>query len=76
MSQICSRPIDAAAAKSGDVCRHLQQVFLEFDVSLNEGQTVEMKWWWVERRLRQLYEDFSNCKVMEKRSYEVVVNKT
>ena len=64
--------IDHAAARSGDVCRHLQQVFLEFDVSLNEGQTVEMKWWWVDRRLRQLYEDFSNCKAMEKCSYEVV----
>jgi hypothetical protein len=63
--------IDAAAAKSGDVCRHLQQVFLEFDADLNQGQTMEMKWWWVERRLRQLYEDFSNCKAMEKCSYGV-----
>ena len=64
--------IDASAAKSTDVCRHLQQVFLEFDVELNEAQTVEMKWWWVERRLRQLYEDFSNCEAMEKCSYEDV----
>ena len=64
--------IDAAAAKSGDVCRHMQQVFLEFDEAANAGLTVEVKWWWVERRLRQLYEDFSNCKAMEKCSYEVV----
>jgi hypothetical protein len=64
--------MDAAAAKSADVCRHLQQVFLEFDFELNEAQTVEMKWWWVERRLRQLFEDFSNCKAMEKCSYGVV----
>ena len=64
--------MDAAAAKSADICRHLQQVFLEFDVEVNEAQTVEMKWWWVERRLRQLYEDFSNCKAMDKCSYEVV----
>lgn len=64
--------IEAAAAKSGDVCRHLQQVFLEFDADLNQGQTMEMKWWWVERRLRQLYEDFSNSKAMEKCSYEAV----
>ena len=64
--------LDAAAAKSTDVCRHLQQVFLEFDLELNEAQTVEMKWWWVERRLRQLFEDFSNCKAMEKCSYGVV----
>jgi hypothetical protein len=33
---------------------------------------MEMKWWWVERRLRQLYEDFSNSKAMEKCSYEAV----
>jgi len=64
--------MDAAAAKTADVCRHLQQVFLEFDLELNEAQTVEMKWWWVERRLRQLFEDFSNCKAMEKCSYGVV----
>jgi hypothetical protein len=64
--------IDAAAAKSGDICRHLQQVFLEFDAARNEGKTDEVKWWWVERRLRQLYEDFSNSKAMEKCSYEVV----
>ena len=64
--------IDAAAAKSGDVCRHMQQVFLEFDEAANHGLTVEVKWWWVERRLRQLYEDFSNSKAMEKCSYEVV----
>jgi hypothetical protein len=47
--------IDAAAAKSGDICRHLQQVFLEFYPDRNEGKTDEVKWWWVERRLRQLF---------------------
>ena len=47
-------------------------MFLEFDAARNEGKTDEVKWWWVERRLRQLYEDFSNSKAMEKCSYEVV----
>ena len=37
--------MDAAAAKSADVCRHLQQVFLEFDWELNEAQTVQIIWW-------------------------------
>ena len=64
--------MDAAAAKSGDICRHLQQVFLEFDADKNAGKTEEVKWWWVERRLRSLYEDFSNCRAMEKCSFEVV----
>ena len=41
--------IDAAAAKSRDVCRHMQQVFLEFDEAAHPGLTVEVKWWWVER---------------------------
>jgi hypothetical protein len=64
--------MDAAGAKSGDVCRHLNQVFLEFDEAKHVGKSDEVKWWWVERRLRQLYEDFSNSKAMEKCSYEVV----
>ena len=64
--------IYAAAAKSGDVCRHMQKVFLELDEAANPGLTVEVKWWWVERRLRQLYEDFSNSKAMDKCSSEVV----
>jgi len=63
---------DAAAAKSGDVCRHTQQVFLDFDEAANAGLTVEVKWWWVERRLRQLYEDFGNSKAMKNCSHEVV----
>ena len=64
--------IDKAAAKSGDVCRHLQQVFLEFDPGKNAAKTVESKFWWVERRLRQLYEDFGNSKAMKNCSHEVV----
>ena len=46
--------------------------FLEFDEAANPGLTVEVKWWWVDRMLRQLYEDFSNSKAMDKCSYEVV----
>ena len=64
--------IDAAAARSGDICRHMQQVFLDFDEGKKVGKGVAMRWWWVERRLRELYEDFSNSKAMEKCSYEVV----
>ena len=64
--------MDAAAAKSGDICRHLQQIFLEFNAEQNEGKTLEVKHWWVERRLRSLYEDFSNSKAMQKCSFEVV----
>jgi len=64
--------IDGAAAKSGDVCRHLQQVFLEFDPGKNAAKTVQSKFWWVERRLRQLYEDFGNSKAMKNCSHEVV----
>jgi hypothetical protein len=64
--------IDKAAAKSGDICRHLQQVFVNFDADKNAAKTMESKFWWVERRLRDLYEDFSNSKAMEKCNYEVV----
>ena len=64
--------IDAAAAKSGDICRHMQQVFLDFDEGKKVGKTLAMRWWWVERRLRELCEDFSNSKAMEKCNYEVV----
>ena len=64
--------MDAAAAKSSDVCRHLQQVFVEFDADKNGGKNEEMKFWWVERRLRAVYEDFSNCRAMEKCSFEMV----
>ena len=55
---------DGTAAKSGDICRHLQQVFIDFDARTNAANTVVSKFWWVERRLRQLYEDFSNSKTM------------
>ena len=58
--------IDAAAAKRGDIFSHMQQVFLSFDEAANAGKTLAMKWWWVERRLRGLYEDVSNSNAMEK----------
>ena len=50
--------MDAGAAKVSDVCRHLQQMFEEFDEDVNEGRTVEAKWWWVQRRIRSVFEDF------------------
>ena len=34
--------VDAAAAKRGNVCRHMQKVFLEFDEAANPGLTVEV----------------------------------
>ena len=66
------RRVDSGLAKHGDVCRHVQQLFEEFDEGKNEGKTQESKWWWVERRLRSLFEDFSNSKAMEKSSFEEV----
>ena len=47
-------------------------MFLDFDEAANAGKTLAVRWWWVERRLRGLYEDFSNSKAMEKCNYEVV----
>ena len=64
--------IDGASAKSEDICRHLQQIFLEFDAEKHAAKTKESKLWWVERGLRKLYEDFSNSKAMQNCSYEVV----
>ena len=48
--------IDGASAKSEDICRHLQQIFLEFDAEKHAAKTKESKLWWVGRGLRQLYE--------------------
>ena len=50
--------MDAGATKVSDVCRHLQQMFEEFDEDVNEGRTVEAKWWWVQRRIRSVFEVF------------------
>ena len=35
--------IDGASAKSGDICRHLQQIFLEFDAEKHAAKTKESK---------------------------------
>lgn len=66
------RRMEAAAAGSGDMCRHLQHVLLEFNADLLAGNEEAVKWWWVDRRLRALYEDFSNCKAMEKCNFAMV----
>lgn len=66
------RRVDSGLAKSGDVCRHVQKLLEEFNEDMNEGKTKASKWWWVERRLRCHFEDFSNSKAMEKSSFEEV----
>ena len=66
--------IDKAAGRTGDICRHLQQTFQEFDLKKNEAKTTEAKWWWVERRPRSIFEDFANCRAMEKSSFQAVQN--
>lgn len=50
--------MDAGNARIGDLCRHMVQVFEEFDEDLNEAKDEASKWWWVQRRMRNLYEDF------------------
>ena len=57
--------MDAAGGKISDLCRHMQQMFEEFDEGLNEGPDVESKWWWVQRRIRSIYEDFCRNRTMQ-----------
>lgn len=61
--------MDAGAARIADVCRHMQQIFEEFDEDKNEAKDVESKWWWVQRRFRQLYEDFCSSRTMQFMSF-------
>ena len=49
------RRMDKGQAHIPDVCRHLSQVLQEFDESQNAAEG-HMKWWWVSRRVRDLYE--------------------
>ena len=61
--------MDAAAAKTSDVCRHVQRIFEEFDEDSNEGVSVESKWWWVQRRMRAVCEDFCSSRTMESMNF-------
>ena len=56
--------MDKGHAHVGDICRHLKQVFAEFDLQLNQGNG-DQKWWWVSRRVRDLYEALGGS-LMEK----------
>lgn len=49
------RRMDKGQAHIPDVCRHLSQVLQEFDEAQNAAEG-HMKWWWVSRRVRDLYE--------------------
>ena len=53
--------MDKGAGKLSDCCRHLQQTFEAFEVSLNPGGSLKQKWWWVSRRVRNIYEDFTGA---------------
>lgn len=53
--------MDKSAGKVSDCCRHLQQTFEVFDEDLNQGGTMKEKWWWVCRRVRETYEDFTGA---------------
>ena len=56
--------MDKANAHIGDVRRHLNQMFAEFDPEKNEGKG-DTKWWWCSRRCRELYAAFASS-LMEK----------
>ena len=57
--------MDKAQGKVSDVCRHLSRTFADFDPAANYAVTLKEKWWWVCRRVRDCYEDFSGA-LMEK----------
>ena len=45
---------------------------VEFDEEVNEAKDVESKWWWVQRRVRQVYEDFCSTHSMQSMSFASV----
>ena len=53
--------MDKGAGKVSDCTRHLQKTFEDFDEGLNSGGTMKEKWWWVCRRVRDTYEDFTGA---------------
>lgn len=57
--------MDKGAGKVSDVCRHLSRTFADFDPAANYAGSLKEKWWWVCRRVRDCYEDFSGA-LMEK----------
>lgn len=56
--------MDKAEAHISDVCRHLTQMFVDFDPLKNPGVGAS-KWWWCSRRVRDLYAAFG-ASMMEK----------
>ena len=53
--------MDKGAGRVSDCCRHLQKTFEAFDADMNSGSTMKEKWWWVCRRVRETYEDFTGA---------------
>lgn len=62
--------MDKGAGKVSDCCRHLQQTFENFDEDLNSGGTLQEKWWWVCRRVRDIYEDFTGALMQKGLQYK------
>jgi hypothetical protein len=62
--------MDKGAGKVSDCCRHLQKTFEEFHEDMNCGETRKEKWWWVCRRVRDIYEDFTGALMQKGLGYK------
>ena len=64
--------MDKGAGRVHDVCRHLSQTFAGFEEKVNLGHTLKEKWWWVCRRVRDTYEDFTGALMQKGLQYKAM----
>ena len=64
--------MDKGAGRVHDVRRHLSQTFAGFEEKVNLGHTLKEKWWWVCRRVRDTYEDFTGAPTQKGLQYKAM----
>ena len=64
--------MDKGAGRVQDVCRHMSQTFADFEEKVNFGHTLKEKWWWVCRRVRDTYEDFTGALMQKGLQYKAM----
>ena len=64
--------MDKGAGRAQDVCRHMSQTFADFEEKVNSGFTLKEKWWWVCRRVRDTYEDFTGALTQKGLEYKAM----